>query len=148
MSPWHWLILGVLLALIEVFAPGFLFLWLGIGATLTAALVWLAPGLPWQAQALAFACLALLSVLGWFAWRRRHPDQPIPFGLNRRAAQQVGALGSLIEPLQGGRGRIRLGDSSWPATGPDLPVGTRVRVARVENGRLVVEPADNGRPDA
>ena len=29
---WHWLVLGVVLAIIEVFAPGAFFLWLGISA--------------------------------------------------------------------------------------------------------------------
>lgn len=148
MSPWAWLTLGVLLAVVEVFAPGFFFLWLGIGAGLTALLAWLAPALPWQAQALAFAALAILSVLGWFSWRRRHPDISGEPGLNRRALQQVGAIGPLVESIAGGRGRMRLGDGTWLVTGPDLPVGTQVRVARVESGRLVVEPVESSRPDA
>lgn len=148
MSPWLWLTVGVLLAVIEVFAPGFFFLWLGIGAVLTAAIGWLAPALPWQAQFLAFAALALLSVLGWFAWRRRVAASAPLSRLNRRAAQQLGAVGPLVEALQGGRGRVRLGDTTWPVIGPDLPVGTRVRVARVDNDRLVVEPAGDGRPEA
>jgi hypothetical protein len=144
MSHWQWLTFGVLLALVEIFAPGFFFLWLGIGALLTGMLVWLLPGTPWQAQILVFAGLALVSVLGWFAWRRRRPLSQAESGLNRRAAQQIGAVGPLVERLENGRGRIRLGDTSWPVVGPDLPRGARVRVARVEDGRLVVEPAEDG----
>ncbi len=148
MSPWLWLTLGVVLAVIEVFAPGFFFLWLGIGAALTAAISWLAPSLPWQAQVLAFAALALVSVLGWFAWRRRMAGRTPKSRLNRRAAQQLGAVGPLVEALEGGRGRVRLGDTTWPVTGPDLPAGTHVRIARVDNDRLIVEPAGDGRADA
>ena len=148
MSPWHWLTVGVVLAVIEVFAPGFFFLWLGIGAALTAAISWLAPSLPWQAQVLAFAALALVSVLGWFAWRRRMAGRTPKSRLNRRAAQQLGAVGPLVEALEGGRGRVRLGDTTWPVTGPDLPAGTQVRIARVDNDRLIVEPAGDGRADA
>lgn len=148
MSPWHWLTVGVVLAVIEVFAPGFFFLWLGIGAALTAAISWLAPSLPWQAQVLAFAALALVSVLGWFAWRRRMAGRTPKSRLNRRAAQQLGAVGLLVEALEGGRGRVRLGDTTWPVTGPDLPAGTHVRIARVDNDRLIVEPAGDGRADA
>ena len=148
MSPWQWLTIGAVLAVIEVFAPGFFFLWLGIGAALTGLLAWLLPALPWQAQALAFAALALGCVLGWFAWRRRRPGQPATSRLNRRAAQQLGAVGPLVEALEGGRGRMRLGDSSWPVTGPDLPVDTLVRVARIEHGRLVVERVEGGPAEA
>ena len=148
MSPWLWLTLGVVLAVIEVFAPGFFFLWLGIGAALTAAISWLAPSLPWQAQVLAFAALALVSVLGWFAWRRRMAGRTPKSRLNRRAAQQLGAVGPLVEALEGGRGRVRLGDTTWPVPGPDLPAGTHVRIARVDNDRLIVEPAGDGRADA
>ena len=148
MSPWHWLTVGVVLAVIEVFAPGFFFLWLGIGAALTAAISWLAPSLPWQAQVLAFAALALVSVLGWFAWRRRMAGRTPKSRLNRRAAQQLGAVGLLVEALEGGRGRVRLGDTTWPVTGPDLPAGTHVRIARVDNDQLIVEPAGDGRADA
>ena len=43
------------------------------------------------------AGLALLSVLGWFAWRRRYPDTSRDSGLNQRALQQVGAIGPLVE---------------------------------------------------
>jgi membrane protein implicated in regulation of membrane protease activity len=144
MGHWQWLTLGVLLAVVEVFAPGFFFLWLGIGAVLTGALVWLLPGLGWEAQALTFAGLALVSVLGWFGWGRKRLRPPAESALNRRAAQQVGSVGQLVERLENGRGRIRLGDTTWPVVGPDLPRGARVRVARVEDGRLVVEAAEDG----
>jgi membrane protein implicated in regulation of membrane protease activity len=144
MGHWQWVTLGVLLALIEMFAPGFFFLWLGIAAVLTGALVWLLPGLGWEAQGLIFAGLALLSVLAWFGWGRGRLGTQRESGLNRRAAQQVGAMGQLVERLENGRGRVRLGDTTWPVVGPDLPRGARVRVAGVEDGRLVVEAVEDG----
>ncbi|TIU25428.1 MAG: NfeD family protein, partial [Mesorhizobium sp.] len=48
--------------------------------------------------------------------------------LNRRGAQMVGRTATLSEPIQNGRGRIRLGDTLWRVSGPDLPAGTQVRV--------------------
>ena len=39
---------------------------------------------------------------------------------------------------------MRLGDTTWPVAGPDLPEGASVRVVGVEDGRLVVEPAEDG----
>jgi hypothetical protein len=138
----YWWALAGILGAVEVFAPGFFFLWLGISAFVVGGLVWLVPGLDWKPQFLAFAGLSLASVFGWVAWRRRHPPPPSDEpGLNRRAQQQVGALGQLIGPLENGRGRIRLADTTWSATGPNLPDGTPVRVVAARGSRLVVEAA-------
>lgn len=136
--PYWWALAGILIV-IEVFAPGFFFLWLGVSALLVGFLVWLLPTLGWQAQLVAFAALALLSVIGWISWRRRHPPASDEPGLNRRAQQQLGALGRLVGPLENGHGRVRLGDTTWAATGPDLPDGTAVRVVATQDSRLVVE---------
>ena len=142
MSSWYWWSLGVILVIIEVFAPGFVFLWVGASALLTGVLVWFWPTLPWQLQLLAFAMLAVASVVAWFGWRRRHPPEPDDVALNRRAAQQVGALGNLVGGIENGRGRMRLGDTTWPVAGPDLPDGAQVRVVSVDGGRLHVAPAE------
>jgi inner membrane protein len=143
-QPWYWWALGVILAIVEVLAPGFVFLWLGVSALLTGSILWLWPDLDWQAQMSAFAALAVGSVLGWFAWRRRSPASSSDKRLNRRAAQQIGALGSLVDGIRDGRGRMRLGDTTWLVAGPDLPAGTRVRVVGAAGSRLRVEPVDTG----
>jgi hypothetical protein len=138
----YWWALAGLLVVVEIFAPGFFFIWLGISAFVVGGLVWLLPWLGWQPQLLAFAGLSLASVLGWIAWRKRHPPPPTDEPeLNRRARQQLGARGRLVGPLENGRGRVRLGDSTWSATGPDLPDGTAVRIVDAQGSRLVVEPA-------
>ena len=36
---WHWLVLGGLLLLLEVFTPGFVFMWLALAAAVTGRLV-------------------------------------------------------------------------------------------------------------
>lgn len=43
--------------------------------------------------------------------------------------------------MTGGEGRIRIGDSSWRVTGPELLAGTEIRVVRVDGATLVVEKA-------
>lgn len=139
MSIWYWWALAAVLAGVEMLTPGFAFLWLGLAAFLTGVLVWLVPEVGWQGQALAFAVLALAAVGGWFWWRRLHPPEAAANGLNRRADQQVGALGTLVGPLANDRGRVRLGDTTWPVSGPDLPDGARVRVTGARDGRLIVE---------
>jgi membrane protein implicated in regulation of membrane protease activity len=138
---WHWWAFGGALLIVEAFAPGFVFLWLGIAAGVVGTLLWLAPGIGADFQILIFAALSVASVLGWRRWRDAHPapsDQP---HLNRRGAQHVGQRGQLVEPITNGRGRISLGDSSWTVTGPDLPAGQTVEVTGAEGVVLQVRPA-------
>lgn len=141
MSAWYWLAAGVALMVVEAFTPGFAAMWLGAAAVLTGLIVWLLPALAWQLQLLAFAALAVLSVLAWFRLRRGGGEGDAAGSLNRRAEQQVGAVGTLVGPLTGGHGRVRLGDSTWSAVGPELPDGAAVRVVAVEQGRVQVVAA-------
>jgi membrane protein implicated in regulation of membrane protease activity len=65
-------------------------------------------------------------------------DQP---DLNRRAAQLVGRLLVVAEPIEGGRGKVRAGDTVWPAEGPDAPAGAKVAVTGANGTSLQVVPA-------
>jgi membrane protein implicated in regulation of membrane protease activity len=47
----------------------------------------------------------------------------------------------LLEPISGGYGRARVGDSVWKVSGPELPAGTRVRVTGADGTVLTVEAA-------
>jgi hypothetical protein len=137
---WHWWALGGALAIVEAFLPGFVFLWLGVAAGLVGCLLWLWPGLGPDFQVLIFAALAVASVAGWRRWQTAYPapcDQP---NLNRRGAQYLGRRFDLVEPIARGRGRIKLGDSSWMVTGPDLPAGETVEVIGADGAVLQVRP--------
>ena len=138
---WHWWILGMVLLGIEVFAPGFFFLWLGIAAGVVGCILYVDPSLSWQMQIILYSLLSVASILVWRYWLRTSltppTDQPT---LNRRAAQYIGRVFTLEQPIVNGRGRIRLEDTSWSVEGGDLPVGAVVRVAAVEGVVLRVEP--------
>lgn len=58
-----------------------------------------------------------------------------------RAAQLIGRTAVLAEPIREGRGRIRLDDTVWRVSGPDLPAGSRVKVVSVQGTELHVEAA-------
>ncbi|HVW56084.1 MAG TPA: NfeD family protein [Rhizobiaceae bacterium] len=144
LGPWNWMVLGSVLLILEILVPGVFLLWIGIAAILVGALTlqlahaafWV-----WQAQVVLFL---ILSVISAYVGRQvmaktgGESDQPL---LNRRAEQLIGRTATLAEPIAEGRGRIRLGDTFWLVTGPDLPVGARVRVTAVKDMELVVEPA-------
>ncbi|MBZ9794985.1 NfeD family protein [Mesorhizobium sp. ES1-4] len=131
LGPWNWMVLGFVLLVVEVVAPGFFMLWIGIAALIVGAvslLVWDAAIWTWQVQVLLFLVLSLVSAFAGkklMGGRDQPTDQPL---LNRRGAQMVGKMATLAEPIRDGRGRIKLGDTLWRVSGPDLPAGTQVRV--------------------
>lgn len=143
---WSWWLLAVLLVLVEVFAPGFFFLWLGVSAALVGLALYVAPDLSWQTQLIAFSVLSIVSIVAWRAWFRRRPEPSDHPTLNRRAAQYVGRVFVLVEPIANGRGRVRLDDASWSVEGGDAPAGTRVRVTDVRDGVLQVSPVEEPPP--
>jgi membrane protein implicated in regulation of membrane protease activity len=61
--------------------------------------------------------------------------------LNQRAAQYIGRVFTVDEPIQGGRGKVLVGDSIWLVQGSDAPAGARVRVVAVKGSVLQVENA-------
>ena len=143
LGPWAWWVLGIILLIAEVLLPGFFLLWVGIAAILTGALslmLWDAAFWTWHVQWLVFAALSLAAV---FAGRRfvtgRGTASDEPF-LNQRGEGLVGRTATLEQPISEGRGRIRLDDTQWTVRGPDLPVGTRVRVVSGTGRDLTVEP--------
>ena len=57
----------------------------------------------------------------------------------------VGTEAVLVEAIGPGHGRVRIGDSTWLAAGPDLPAGSRVRIVGARGALLLVAQADPGR---
>jgi membrane protein implicated in regulation of membrane protease activity len=51
----------------------------------------------------------------------------------------IGKTGVVLDAISGGQGRIKVGETTWRATGPDLPAGTKVKVVDQVPGGLVVE---------
>jgi membrane protein implicated in regulation of membrane protease activity len=139
LGAWTWIVLGIVLIGLELGAPGIFLLWLGLAAIATGVIDG-ALGLSWQASSLLFAALAVAAVVigRSISGPAVHRDTST---LNRRGEALVGRRFKLETPLARGEGRIRVDDSSWRVTGPDLPPGATVRVVRVEGTTLVVEPA-------
>lgn len=131
LGPWSWVVFGLVLLGLEIFAPGVYLLWIGIAALIVGAaslLLWESAFWGWQVQVLLFLILSLASAYfgkKYVASRQGNTDQPL---LNRRSEQMIGRTATLTEPIRDGRGRVQLGDTLWRVSGPDLPAGTRVRV--------------------
>jgi len=140
-GPWAWIIAGIVLLVLEILAPGNVLVWFGVAAILTG-LFDFATGYGWQVNFLLFAVLAVvLVVVGrrYFARRGAVSEQPY---LNQRADGLIGRSQVLAEPIVSGEGRIRIDDTTWRVTGPDLPSGTRVRVSAANGAVLNVVKAE------
>ena len=138
---WHWWIFAAILLVMDLTAPGVLFLWLAIAAALIGFVVKFVPTLGWESQFLLFAVLGVLSaVIGHRVVGR--PKETDHSTLNRRCSQYVGRVFTLAEPIVNEVGRVRVDDSTWKIFGSDMPAGGRVRVKGYDGSVLLVEPAD------
>lgn len=138
---WHWWVLGLVLVVIEMVAPGFFLLWIGLAAGVTGVILAIAPGLGWQEQFLIFGVLAIGSVVAARYYFRRNPILSDDATLNRRGSQYIGRVFNLDEAIINGVGKVKVGDGWWRAEGPDLPAGARVKVVGVDGNMLKVEQA-------
>ena len=139
---WHWWILAGLLLILELTAPAFLFLWLGIAAAAVGLILLVFPSIPLETQLVLFGIASVVSVLAWRKYRESRPattDQP---NLNRRGHQYIGRVFSLNEPITNGVGKVTVDDSTWKVKGPNLPAGTHIKVMGVEGVIFMVEAAD------
>lgn len=143
-----WWSLALLLAAAEVLAPGYFLLWVGVGAAATGFVVMLLPQLGVLAQAVTFTVLAFLSCAAY--WRGLRPrllrGESSEATLNRRGAGLIGRRLVLSEAISEGRGRVRVGDGVWLATGPDLPAGSEVEVVGAEGILLKVRAVHDAAP--
>ena len=143
LGPWSWWVIGLILLAAEMIVPGFFLVWIGLAALavgVLSLLLWDAGFWVWEVQLILFAVFAVATTFVGRKLTLRHDETDEPF-LNQRGASLVGRTATLAEPIREGRGRIRLDDTIWQVMGPDLPVGTRVKVV-ASNGRdLTVEAA-------
>jgi len=140
LGPWNWFILAVVLFILETMIPGVHFLWFGLAAVVVGFLA-LVIGVAWPWQVLAFGLISVLAVF----WVRKYarPDMAISDlpNLNVRGQQYIGRSLVVEQAIQNGRGKVRVGDSTWVVEGPDAPAGARVTVTGAKGTVLVVERA-------
>jgi inner membrane protein len=139
---WHWFVLAIILVTIEVVAPGSFFLWMGVGAAVTGLAMLLAPDLAFPWQLLIFCLAALAGLLIGRHFFRKTSETEENFGLNERGQQMVGKTYVAAENFVGSRGKIKVGDSLWIASGFDAKKGDTVRVTAVNGAAAEVERAD------
>ncbi len=135
-----WLGLGLLLCAAEIVAPGFFLIWLGLAAAVTGLITW-ALGLATAFQVALFGILAIASVYGARRWLANNPITSSDPLLNDRGGRMTGEIVTVVEAIESGHGRVKVGDSVWTARGPDAAAGSKVRVTGSDGAVLLVEAA-------
>lgn len=145
-EPWHWLVLGLILAIAEMFIPTFASIWFGAAAVIVAALSWLLPiSVLWQV--LIWLGLSVVFMLAWVKYIRPLSVDRTKAGLGGSVI--IGETGMIIVKPQGSRlGRVRfsvpiVGADEWPCRTRDeaVEVGDRVVVVDISGNELIVTPA-------
>jgi membrane protein implicated in regulation of membrane protease activity len=140
LGAWAWIIIGLLVMGLELVVPGAFMIWLGLAAIATGIVAGLFD-ISWQSGMLVYAAFALAAVaLGrWLTHRpsknKAQPEQE----LNRSDRALIGQSLRLETAIVDGIGRVRVNDSSWRVSGPDMPAGERVRVIGMDGATLEVE---------
>lgn len=139
---WSWWVLGVVLLILEIVVPGVFLFWIGLAGIVTGLIslaLWGTAIWVWQVQVVAFVILSFAAVLiGRSFIKRSEKDSDEPH-LNQRAESLVGRVVTVTEAIENGRGRAKVGDTTWSVAGPDAPVGTKVRIISASGNELRVE---------
>ena len=140
---WHWIVLGLVLLILEMLAPGAILMWFGAGAILVGGLLFLFPEMGWQWQILIFALVSLITI---FAWKRLRHDNPMDNTdsgtLNQRGKALIGRQVPLVEAIKNGVGRVQIDDTFWRVEGEDLTKGSLIKVIEADGATLKVEKSE------
>jgi len=136
---WVWLTAGILLGTLEMLVPGVYLIWLAAAAIVTGVFAF-AFDLPLEFQVIEFVSLSLIFAFSARRFLREKPIESSDPLMNRRGARMIGETALVVQAIEHGSGRVRLGDSEWIARGPNVAAGERVRVSGTEGAILLVEP--------
>ena len=138
---WQWLVFAVALGALETLIPGAVLIWFAAAAAVIGLLMVVLP-MPWQWQWVLWAVLGLVAMIAYRRYKETRPDyteQPV---LNQRGLQYVGQVFQLVEPIENGSGKVRIGDGVWKVSGPALAAGTTVRITGADGAVLTVQAAE------
>jgi len=142
-EPWHWLVLGFLLLIVEMFVPTFASLWFGAAAIIVAALTWLLP-IELSVQIVIWLVLSAVFLVVWFKFIKPLSVDRTKAGLGGSVI--VGETGMIVlQPQPARAGVVRfsvpiVGAAEWMCRtrGEVVAVGDRVVVTDIVGNELIV----------
>ena len=137
---WHWIVLGLGLAMAELALPTFFIIWFGLAALLMGVLVFLVPTLAVAAQILLWTLISIAMTVLWFKVFRR--DSTIRTGQANAALGEIGVLARAVEAMERGEVRFQkpiMDSDVWPCIADEaIAAGERVKVVAVDGQLLKV----------
>src|ERR671936_1220390 len=134
-----WAIVAIVLAIGEIFTPGLFFLGPVALAAVIAAIV-AAVGVGAAIQLIVFIAGALASLAFLRPIARRHVHMPAI--VRTGTAALVGAKATVLQRVDAGGGRVRIGGEEWTARpymdGDVFEPGTQVEVAEIRGATALV----------
>lgn len=138
---WHWWLFAIALIIVEVFSAGAFFIWMGVAAILTGFVLLVMPAMSWQIQFTLFAISSIAAILlGRSFFNRKEINTEDPT-LSSQESDFIGKTFAVEQAIINGSGRVKVGESTWKANGPDCNVGSSVKVVAIDGAELIVEPA-------
>ena len=136
---WHWWVFAIILLILEIFSPGAFFMWMSAAAGVIGVILLAAPELSWQTQFIIFALTSVIAITAGKIWFKRNPINTEMPSLNSREDELIGRVFEVEQAIINGSGRVKVGESTWKANGPDCKAGASVRVVSVSGAELIVE---------
>ncbi|SUZ88889.1 uncharacterized protein METZ01_LOCUS41743, partial [marine metagenome] len=141
-----WWVIGIVLVIGEVVLPGTFLIWFAFAA-FGVGLVGLVFDMSGVIQVVVFSLLSFASLSLGYLMRKRRGDPEAPAFADRTQAY-MGKIYTVVDAIENGKGKIRVGDSVWLAEGEDCPVGGSVKVVESRGNVLMIEivPPDESVP--
>jgi membrane protein implicated in regulation of membrane protease activity len=143
---WHWLVLGVILIIGEIFIPSFTILWFGLGAILVGLVLTLVD-LHITTQLWLWTLSAITFTVIWFRLIKPRVSDRNDSELAKRSS--VGESGLVIKlPTDTTNGKLRfstpiLDCEEWEfVCNSQVKLGDRLYVEKISGNHLVVVKAD------
>ena len=140
---WHWIVLGIVLMLAEIFIGSFFIFWFGAAAVVVGLSLTIAPSISASTQLIFCTLLSLVFAVAWFRFLKPLSKDVTKAGLSREAL--IGEIGQVLSVPNGDkRGMVRfpaprLGSDEWLIMSQDsLSIGDRVSVKDVSGNSLIV----------
>lgn len=140
---WHWLVLGIILIIAEIFIPSFTILWFGLGAVLVGTVMVLVD-LDFSMQILLWTIASVAFTVLWFWLLKPRAEDRNNTELARQAS--VGEAGKVIKlPTETTNGKLRfstpvLDQDEWEFVCEDqVQLGDRLHIKEISGNHLVVK---------
>ena len=140
---WHWIVLGIVLMLAEIFIGSFFIFLFGAAAVVVGLSLTIAPSISASTQLIFWTLLSLVFAVAWFRFLKPLSKDVTKAGLSREAL--IGEIGQVLSVPNGDKcGMVRfpaplLGSDEWLIMSQDsLSIGDRVSVKDVSGNSLIV----------